>query len=92
MVESVRIGSDRFGSDHAERRPSPIIREVEMPSTDAPLRRTAALTPMLVALLAVLVAAIALTIAGVAVVVVIIAWIAVAMVGGATLAIARRAD
>ena len=61
-----------------------------MPQNDAPLRRTAALTPMLVSTAAVLIAAIALTIGGADTVFVVFIWIAVAIVAGATIAVARR--
>lgn len=61
-----------------------------MPQTDAPLRRTAALTPMLVATAAALVVAIALTIGGANTIILVIVWIATAVVAGATIAVARR--
>jgi hypothetical protein len=52
--------------------------------------RVAGLMPMLVATAAVLVAAIALTVSDASTVFVVIAWIAVAMVAGALVAVARR--
>ncbi len=61
-----------------------------MSRNDAPLRRTAALTPMLVATIAVVVAAISLTAADVATPFVVAMWLVVAVVGGATIAVARR--
>lgn len=61
-----------------------------MPNRTGPAGRIAGLTPMLVATVAVVVAAIALTVAGVAPVLVIAMWICAAVVGGATIAVARR--
>jgi hypothetical protein len=61
-----------------------------MPDTNGPARRLAGLTPLLVATVAVIVAAVALTVSGAANAFVIVMWVAVAVVGGATISVALR--